>query len=149
MKVQTLEDIKVLTPNSEHQNFTVTNEIIPAKTLLDGEIKVIKGLRRGEPFDYKLFLTNEGKLIYINKLKNMEEQSGVDTPAKVSVNLKQNKLAQPMVLGAIGGALIGFGYAKYKKHEPKKALMYSATGAILGVIVGKVLEHTGVVKISK
>jgi len=149
MKVKTLEDIKVLAPNAEHQNFTVTNETIPANTLLEGDIKVIKGLRRGESFDYKLFLTKEGKLIYINKLKNMEEESGIDTPAKISVNLKQNKLAQPMVLGAIGGALIGFGYAKYKKHDTKKTAMYSIVGALIGAISGKALEHTGVVKISK
>lgn len=149
MKVQTIEDIKVLIPNQEHENFTEGAEIIPANAILEGELKVVKGKRKGEDFNYKLFLTNDGKLIYINKLKNMEEQSGIDTPAKVSVNLKQNTLARPTVLAALGGAALGFGYAKYKKHEPKKALMYSLGGAILGFVVGKMIEHKATVKVSK
>ncbi len=151
MIVTIIEDAKVLIPNQEHQNFTETNEVITKDTQVHGKPQNVKGLRRGEPFEYKLFLTNENKLIYLNKIKNMETEStsGIDTPPKISVNLKQNVLAKPHILGAIGGGLVGLGWAKYKKHEMKKVALATLVGAVAGFIVGKVIEHRASVKIAK
>ncbi len=65
------------------------------------------------------------------------------------VNLKQTALAKPAILGAIGGAIIGFGYSKYKKHETKKLAIFTVVGAIAGYVVGRVIAHTATVKPSK
>ena len=141
-----IEDAKVLIPNVEHQNFTEGKDVIKKGTEINGSKKVIAGLRRGEPFEYRLFLTTDNKLIYINKIKNMETESGIDA---TTVNLKQNLLAKPAILAAIGGAVIGFGIAKYKKQDMKKALLYTLIGAAAGFIGGKLVSHTGIVKSSK
>lgn len=145
MVTTVIADAKVLIPNHEHQNFTEGKETINAGTEITGSKKVIAGLRRGEPFEYRLFLTSDNKLIYLNKIKNMEQEteSGIDSTV---VNLKQNLLAKPVILGAIGGAIIGFGIAKYKKHDMKKALKYTIVGAIAGFIAGNLIAHTGIIK---
>lgn len=138
-----IEDANVLIPNPEHQNFTATAEVIKKDTEITGEPKNIKGLRKGEPFTYKLFLTNDNKLIYLKKIKPMETQSGADSTI---VNLKQTMLAKPAILGAVGGALAGFAWAKYKKHETKKIAIYALIGGVAGFVFGKVISHTATVK---
>ena len=65
------------------------------------------------------------------------------------INLKQRVLAKPDILGAVSGAIIGFGYAKYKKHDMKKAGIYALVGAVSGYIIGKVIAHTATVKKTK
>ncbi len=153
MEVKVIDDAKVLIPNTEHRNFTEGNEIIQKDTVINGEPRVISGLRRGEPFQYKLFLTTDNKLIYLKKIRNMDATEvtlGADSSVSpTTVNLKQNILAKPAILGAIGGAIIGFGYAKYKKHEPKKVWIYALVGAASGFIVGKVIQHKATIKPSK
>ena len=67
MQVLTTEDAKVLVPNKEHQNFTATDLVIPSGTTLKGEVKYVDGMRRGEPFKYKLFKTENSQFIYLNK----------------------------------------------------------------------------------
>lgn len=153
MQVKLAEDARVLIPNSVHQNFTETEEIIHKDTILNGEPKVIRGLRRGEPFDYKLFLTENNKLIHLKKTRNMdatEVKLGADSSKTPTVvNLKQTVLAKPAIIGAISGAVIGFGYAKYKKHETKKIGIYTLVGAVAGYVIGRVIAHTGSVKTGK
>lgn len=149
-----IEDAPVLIPNKDHQNFTATSEIIKKDTEVSGSPKLINGLRRGEPFQYKLFLTTDNKLIHLKKIKTMgntEVKLGADSSTTPTVvNLKQTVLAKPGILGAIGGAALGFGYAKLvKKHDMKKSLMFAGIGAVAGFILGKVLSHTAVIKKSK
>lgn len=150
MQVKLAEDARVLIPNGVHQNFTETEEVIHKDTVLNGEPKVIKGLRRGQPFDYKLFLTENNKLIHLKKTRNMdatEVKLGADSSKQPTVvNLKQTTLAKPAIIGAISGAIIGFGYAKYKKHETKKVGIYALVGAVAGYVVGRVIAHTASVK---
>ncbi len=143
MTATVIEDANVLIPNSEHKNLTSTQEVIKKDTEVTGEPKSIIGLRRGEPFTYKLFLTNNNKLIYLKKIKPMETTSGIDSTV---VNLKQTVLAKPAILGAIGGAVAGFAWAKYKKHETKKIAIYALIGGVAGFVVGKVIAHTATVK---
>ncbi len=154
MQVQTLVDTKVLIPNVDHQNFTEGKEVIPAHTVIEGTPKVIAGLRRGEPFQYKLFLTNDKKLIYIKNLRNMDATEvtlGADgNTSPTVVNLKQTVLAKPAIMGAGIGALVGFGYAKYKKHDSGKKIMISVLlGALAGYVAGHVIAHTAKVTPSK
>ena len=79
-----------------------------------------------------------------------EVKLGADSAKQPTVvNLKQTVLAKPAILGAIGGAVIGFGYAKYKKHEAKKIGIYTLVGAVAGYVVGRVIAHTGSVKTGK
>ena len=152
MIARIIEDAKVLIPNAQHQNFTEGSEIIKKDTEVYGAPKIIAGLRRGEPFEYKLFATNDNKLIYLNKIQNMETENttGADSAkGPIQINLKQNMLAKPSIMGAIGGGVIGFGIAKYKKHDMKKAGIYTLFGVVAGFVAGKIVEHTGVVKIGK
>lgn len=127
IKTTTIEDAVVLIPNKEHQNFTSTNEIIPKGSEIEGNAQIVKGLRRGEPQDYRLFVTNDNKIIFLNKTKiktNMENREvtlGVGGEKSIVVNDSMPKLGRPVVLGAIGGALAGYGYCKYKGHDMKKA----------------------------
>ena len=66
------DNAKVLVPNKEHKNFTETSEELPIGTILNGEFKSIKGLRRGKPFSYRVFITEKGQIVYSNNLKEME-----------------------------------------------------------------------------
>lgn len=150
-----IEDAPVLIPNKDHQNFTATSEIIKKGTEVSGNPKLINGLRRGEPFQYKLFLTTDNKLIHLKKIKTMGNNTEVKLGADSSttptvVNLKQSMLAKTDIAYAIGGAALLFGYAKlYKKHEMRKSLIFAAIGAVAGFVVGKVIAHTATIKKSK
>ena len=62
------EDTKTLIPNKEHKNFTETNTIIPKGTIVEGEMKSIQGKRKGEDFLYRVFFTNDGHIIFQNKI---------------------------------------------------------------------------------
>ena len=64
-----IEEAHVLVPNKEHQNFTRTREILPVGEKIVGSFKSIKGKRRGEDFSYRVFITNNGEIIYSNKIK--------------------------------------------------------------------------------
>ena len=79
-----------------------------------------------------------------------ENTAGADSSlGPIKINLKQNMLAKPSIMGAIAGGVIGFGIAKYKKHDMKKAGIYALVGVVSGFVAGKIIEHTGVVKIGK
>ena len=72
MKYITVEEAKVLIPNKEHRNFTDTGNVIEAESIIEGNPIEIKGLRKGEPFTYKMFKTKNGQLIYIKTVKPMD-----------------------------------------------------------------------------
>jgi len=149
MKVFTIEDAKVLVPNKEHQNFTATDIIIPSGTNLDGEVKIINGKRRGQPFQYKLFYTTDNQFIYLNKTKPMATTQvylGADaqqTPTIVDV--PQTKLLSTTnIVGAIAGYLVGNWYSKkYGKGSPR---FYGLAGAVGGVLVARYMMKKGTIK---
>lgn len=146
MQIEVTEDAYVLIPNKEHQNFTQTEKLIGKGTILNGEPKTISGKRRGEPFQYKLFLTNNKEYIHLKKTKPMtttEVTLGADasqTPTVVSVPTGK-KLLTPMV---IGGTLIGAGagyyFAKSRNFDAKKRNMAIVGGAVLGFFGAKYFE---------
>jgi hypothetical protein len=137
MEVKTIKDCKVLIPNKKHQNFTETEEIVTKGTFLSGKPVKVNGLRRGEPFTYRLFLTDNKKFIYLNCIEPMkatEIKLGADSAqTPTMVNLKSNEMfSQDKVIGLVAGGLLGFGYCKYKNCNPKQTTMYVFAGAAIG-----------------
>jgi len=136
----------VLIPNKDHKNFTFSDEKIEGGKLVKGTLKAINGLRRGEPFTYRLFLTNDNKLIYQKNIKNMtnatEVTLGADAQTSpISVNLKPAENFSSMkITGILVGGAAGFAYAKYKKHDMKKVAMYIGVGAAIGYFAEYLLD---------
>ena len=143
------ENVNVLIPNSDHKNFTKGAKVIPQGTTLNGELILINGLRRGAPFQYRLFkIANKNEYIYqksINQIKNNMETTEVKlgaggdsvvSPTVVTVPSNQKADKTPYI-GAVVGAVVGFGVAKYRKVEGNKKWIYVGVGAVVGVLAGK------------
>jgi hypothetical protein len=154
MKVITIEDAVVLIPNAEHKNFTATDVKIPKGTEIEGDIKLVNGLRKGSPFQYRLFYTNNNQIIYTNKIKpiNMETTEvklgadGANAPAKI-INIPSQLKDRNALIGAALGAAAGFGYSAYKKEDYKKKLMYTLIGAVVGFAAGKIVTKRKLVTV--
>jgi hypothetical protein len=147
MEVKVIQDAYVLTPNKEHENFTETEELIHAGTILNGEPRQIKGKRRGADFTYKLFKTKQNKFIHLNKIQPMrttEVLLGADskqTPTIVDIPATKKMFTKNVIIGTLLGAGVGYYYsAKMKKMENKKVIMYSVGGAIAGFLSAKWFE---------
>lgn len=157
IKAEVIQDTYVLVPNQAHKNFTTGTEVIKKGTVVEGIERKIEGLRRGEPFIYKLFLTDDDQLIYLKSIKPMnttEVTMGADSaqsPTKLNLVPAENaKTAKRKdeVYGLIIGGIIGFAYAKYKKHDLKKMAMYIAGGAALGYGAGLLIHDKKVATIT-
>jgi hypothetical protein len=148
---QIVKDTDVLIPNKEHKNFTTSGEKIESGTIVHGQEKKIEGLRRGEPFVYRMFLTSDNKLIYLKSIKPMnttEVNLGADgAPTTTVLNLKpaeqaKSNKAKDEVWGLIIGGVVGYiayhklHYKKHGKHSLKHGAMYIAGGAAAGYGVG-------------
>lgn len=145
MEIIVTDKAQVLIPNGTHKNFTATKEEVPQGTKLIGEYYVINGLRRGQPFKYRLFkIENSDKYIFTNKTKPMEKTEvtlGADaqvSPTKVSVP-NNTKIVKEHMIGAIIGAGAGFGIAKYRKVEGNAKWIYLGVGAVAGYLVGRMI----------
>jgi hypothetical protein len=140
------ENTKNLIPNPLHKNFTEGDVVIEEGTLVEGVYKDVEGLRRGEPFTYRLFFIKDGPIIYQNKIKNTmpvtEVMLGADqSQSSTLVNLKPAEIFTKMKLaGVVIGGISGFAYAKYKKHDMKKSAMYIGVGALVGFAAAYVLD---------
>lgn len=156
MEAIVIEKANILVPNKEHKNFTESNEFIEKNSLLDGNAININGLRRGKPFTYRLFVTKNNDIIYLNKIKPMkatEVTLGADstvTPTKVDL-IPAEAYTKNKFTGLVVGGLAGFAWAKYKKHDMKKAAMYIGIGAVAGYVTGMLLDRRNkiIVKPSK
>lgn len=146
MKVLVNQDSKVLIPNTEHKNFTETNEVIGKENVLSGEIKNVQGLRRGEPFTYRLFITNDNKIIYLKNITPMQTTEvtlGADSQTTSTVvNLVPAETFNKVkTTGLVLGAVAGFAYCKYKKCDTKKTVMYIFAGALIGYASAYVVDR--------
>ena len=151
MKVFTIEDTAVLTPNFEHKNFTATDLIIPKGTELIGEMKFINGLRKNKPFQYRLFYTNNNQIIYTNKIKPTKMET---TEVKLSadatvVNVPKPTMDRNLLYGAIIGVIAGYGYSAYKNKGASQKLIYIGLGGMIGMIAGKIITKKKGVTIKK
>lgn len=135
MKV--LSDAKILVANNAHKNFTESDEIIPAGSEVDGTFQLINGLRRGNPFTYRIFTLNDGRIIYAKNITAMTEVTlNAEGPAK------KITIAPCEGAGAIIVALAAFGYAKTKNFSNKKTAIVVIGGAVAGFVAGRMYNKT-------
>jgi F0F1-type ATP synthase assembly protein I len=155
MKATVLQTTNVLKQNDEHKNFTATNEVITQGTVITGQPLIVEGLRRGEPFKYRLFVTKEGKIIYQNKIKPMavtEVTLGADAQKSATV-VDTIPTKKNLTVYTIGGALIGGGLGYYLSKRmanmtKQKMMIFTGIGVVAGFLVGKKME-SGKIKIFK
>lgn len=148
------KNAKVLVPNKEHKNFTETSEEIPIGTIIKGEFKSIQGLRRGEPFSYRVFITEKGQIIYSNNLKEMEVTEvtlGADSAQSATkVNLLPSETYKTSrILFAAAGAIGGYAYSKKKGCTGKTCTKYAVIGGILGYAAIYFFDKTKSVKVTE
>lgn len=139
-----IKDAPILIPNAKHKNFTETKDILKKGTEVKGEAAIVKGLRRGKAFDYKVFTTDNKQIIYLNTINPMQKTEvtlGADSAQSATVVSLPPTAAndKTKLYGAIVGGLAGFAYCKYKKHDIKKMAMFIALGAVAGYGVGVIL----------
>jgi hypothetical protein len=154
MQVSTIADANILKPNNDHKNFVETGEVIPSGTMLEGNEKYISGLRRGEAFTYKLFITNDKKIIYLNKIKpmaNVEVTLGADgqvTPTKVDL-INAESFSILNAVGVVIGGISGYMYSKNKNLNSSKLAMYTLLGVGLGYAVSRLIKSNNKVILEK
>lgn len=145
MKVRVNKDSKLLIANNEHKNFTEIDEIIEEGTILNGNAINVKGLRRGEPFTYRLFVTPKNEILYLNNITPMETTEvtlGADSsvsPTRVNL-IPAETFNRVKTIGLVAGGIAGFAYAKYKKHDMKRVAMYIGVGALVGYVAAYVFD---------
>lgn len=157
MKVIACSDIKELIPNEQHKNFTDSDVIIPKGTTLTGQFREIKGLRKGEPFTYRLFYTNKDQIIYTKNIKpvTMEKTEvtlsaeGPEQPTGAIISIPKNYFDKNAMYGAILGAAAGFGFAHYKKKSAKQKILFTCLGAVAGVVAAKVIIKAKAITVKK
>jgi len=156
MVVTTLKDATLLSPNRLHQNFTTTTNYIPKGKELSGEFINISGRRRGTEFDFRLFKTDKGNLMYadnvkpINITKMTEVNLGADgtpTPTKITMP-NDSKYDKAHVIGAVVGTLGGFAFAKKMNKSKKQMYMYAIGGALAGYVGGKIIAGKPVIDVT-
>ena len=120
VKVEILKNATILAPNRLHQNFTATENYLQKGKELKGEYITINGRRRGSEFDYRLFRTEKGNLIYAKNVKPINTETmtevnlGVDgrpTPTKIKMP-NDKKYDNAHIYAAVLGTLGGFALAK-------------------------------------
>ncbi len=143
MKVEVIRDADVLIPNPSHKNLTSSGQKIEANTILEGNAKKIKGLRKGKPFDYRVFITNKGIMTYLNNVKPIgkmrtEVTLGADAqPSETIIDVTSvDSKSNNKYIGAILGALTVYSYSKYKKIDNSKIIPYAIAGSVVGFAIG-------------
>jgi hypothetical protein len=151
MKVVTIEDAAILIPNLKHKNFTTTDLKIPKGTQIEGNLKYINGLRKGQPFRYRLFYTNNNKIIYTNKIKPIKmETTEVKLGADATiVNVPKQTMDRNVLIGAVVGVIAAYSYAAYKNKGASQKLIYVGFGGMIGMIAGKLITKRKGVTIKK
>lgn len=154
-----IERAEILAPNKEHKSFTRTNTFLEPSTSIAGKPTMITGLRKGQPFDYRLFEINNSKFIYLNKtnikpteMKATEVKLGADaqrTPTVIDTKAPGNSLSNhPKIFGTVIGVAFGFAWSHYLKHDNKKKLGMSALGGVAGFAIGAYIQHRRAISIT-
>lgn len=157
MKAVVAEDAHILIPNPTHKNFTRTNEILPKGNYVEGEVKIVEGLKRGQPFNYRLFYTDKNQIIYVKNIKPMETTEvklGVDATKQPKGDVltfpSTSNLGPRPIIGVLAGAAVGYAAAKYVfKKEGKTKIWFALGGAVMGFIVGKYAQSKAPIKLKK
>jgi hypothetical protein len=152
MLIEIIEDAPILLPNKEHKNFTKSESILPKGTIVEGDFKNVSGLRRGSPFNYRVFTTKEGDIIYSKYVKPMavEVTMGADSQVsatKIEMIGSEKTTMSRKVIGAVVGGVVGYAVAKRGTSKSfTQQLMYIGGGALAGYLVGNYMNRkTGIV----
>jgi hypothetical protein len=138
-----IESAPVLVPNVEHKNFTESRNEIPKGRTIEGDFKIISGLRRGQPFDYRVFVTKKNEIIYSKFVKPMattEVTLGADaqvSATKVEMIPTERSTTIKNVVGGATGGIIGFAIAKKQGVNMTKTVIYASIGALAGYLIAR------------
>lgn len=138
-----IESAPVLVPNVEHKNFTESRNEIPKGRTIEGDFKIISGLRRGQPFDYRVFVTKKNEIIYSKFVKPMattEVTLGADaqvSATKVEMIPTERSTTIKNVVGGATGGIIGFAFAKKQGANMTKTVVYASIGALAGYLIAR------------
>jgi hypothetical protein len=130
------QNTNYLIPNKEHKNFTDSSDEARVGSVITGEFRNVDGLRKGKPFQYRLFFTKNGKILYANcvKAENVPSEilQGADqsvTATKVNLTpVESFRYAAHIV--AFGGGLLGYFYGKKQNKTGMDLAKYTAVGAV-------------------
>jgi hypothetical protein len=131
-----IQNTNYLIPNKEHKNFTDSSEEARVGKVLMGEFRNIKGLRKGKPFEYRLFFTKIGKILYANcvKAENIPSEILQSADSSQSITLVDLKPAENFkytsYLIALGGGLAGYLYGKKQNANTNNLIKFIAVGAV-------------------
>lgn len=136
MEYKIIKDSALLKLNLKHQNFNETGQILKVGTIVNGEQKQVKGLRRGLPFTYRVteIANNENKYIYTNnltpiKMENVEVNSNAAGDTVIDVKKADSFMNKTDLVITLLGAAGGYFYAKKKgKNVTTTVLMGAAIG---------------------
>jgi hypothetical protein len=139
----TIENAPILIPNLEHKNFTESRFEIPNGKKITGQFKIINGLRRGKPFDYRVFVTNKNEIIYSKYVKPMgttEVTLGADaqvSATKIEMIPSERSTTIKNVIGSATGGILGYAIAKKQGVNMTKTVIYASIGALAGYMIAK------------
>ena len=131
-----VQNTNFLIPNKEHKNFTDLSEIARAGSIVNGEFRNVDGLRKGKSFQYRLFFTQDGKILYANCVKPENVPAEIvsnadDLQTPIQVNLipaESFKFTAHIV--AFGGGVLGYLYGKKQNATGANLFKYTAVGAV-------------------
>ena len=125
-----IQNTNFLIPNKEHKNFTDSSDYARVGEIVKGEFRNVNGLRKGKPFEYRLFFTNNGKILYANcvKAENVPSEiisnaDNLQTPTLVDLKpAEQFKYTAHLI--ALGGGIAGYYYGKKQKATGNDLIKY-------------------------
>ena len=132
MLVFTKENSPILINNDEHKNFVETDKILPKGTVLEGNYKNIKGLRRGKEFTYRLFVDNDGIIIYEKNVEPMMNNSNADGETRIINMPSVTTRTFTTALISAGAGVIAFAVAKRMQRTNKQAFIVAGVTALIG-----------------
>ncbi len=154
MEAVVVEKAEILIPNRQHKSFSGSNTFIPKNVIIEGEATLVNGMRRGSPFEYRLFKTDDKKYIFLNKInpikmkKEMKANASGEMGRPLVVNTSTGLVTIPN-LAAIAGAGLGFAYASKKHLSVKDKALFIVIGGVLGYMVGGALQGLKEIKIKE
>lgn len=125
-----IQDTNFLIPNKEHKNFTDSSESAKVGSIITGEFRNVNGLRKGKPFEYRLFFAKDGKILYANCVRAENIPSEIISNAD---NLQAPTLKptdQSKYLVALVGGIAGYMYGKKQKVDTNNLITYIAVGSV-------------------
>jgi hypothetical protein len=148
-----IQNTNYLIPNKEHKNFTDSSEEARVGTIVMGDFKNINGLRKGKPFEYRLFISKNGKILYANSVKAENVPSEILSSADnlQSTSLAEfnsdNKFDYTANIAVLVGGIAGYFYGKKQNKTGNNLIKYIAIGAVGAYAIYWVIDKNKSTKI--